>query len=91
VYFRSWLWVAAQSDDRSLCEAIQDQASLDVIIGTAIAYIVIRTGIVGRKWLNYLATAALAVPGVVLGWESATSGPSMAQMCRSRLFRLGIA
>ena len=42
-------------------------ATLDVIIGTAIAYIVIRTGIVGRKWLDYLATAALAVPGVVLG------------------------
>ena len=42
-------------------------ASLDVIIGTAIAYIVIRTGIFGRKWLDYLATAALAVPGVVLG------------------------
>ena len=42
-------------------------ASLDVIIGTAIAYIVIRTGIFGRKWLDYLATVALAVPGVVLG------------------------
>ena len=42
-------------------------ATLDVIIGTAIAYIVIRTGIFGRKWLDYLATAALAVPGVVLG------------------------
>lgn len=42
-------------------------AVLDVIIGTAIAYIVIRTGIWGRKSLDYLATAALAVPGVVLG------------------------
>lgn len=42
-------------------------AVLDVIIGTAIAYIVIRTGIFGRKALDYLATAALAVPGVVLG------------------------
>ncbi len=39
----------------------------DVILGTAIAYIVIRTGIKGRKTLDYLATAALAVPGVVLG------------------------
>ena len=29
-------------------------ASLDVIIGTAIAYIVIRTGIFGRQWLDYL-------------------------------------
>jgi len=42
-------------------------ASIDVILGTAIAYIVWRTGIVGRKWLDYVATAALAVPGVVLG------------------------
>ncbi|GAB1381256.1 ABC transporter permease [Pararhodobacter aggregans] len=42
-------------------------ATLDVIIGTAIAYIVLRTGIAGRKWLDYMATAALAVPGVVLG------------------------
>lgn len=42
-------------------------ATLDVIIGTAIAYIVVRTKIFGRKGLDYLATAALAVPGVVLG------------------------
>ena len=42
-------------------------AGIDVILGTAIAYIVWRTGIVGRKWLDYVATAALAVPGVVLG------------------------
>ncbi|GHE87977.1 ABC transporter permease [Aliiroseovarius zhejiangensis] len=42
-------------------------ATLDVIIGTAIAYIVLRTQIFGRKGLDYLATAALAVPGVVLG------------------------
>lgn len=42
-------------------------AILDVIIGTAIAYIVLRTRIFGRKGLDYLATAALAVPGVVLG------------------------
>lgn len=42
-------------------------ATFDVIIGTAIAYIVLRTGIFGRKGLDYLATAALAVPGVVLG------------------------
>ncbi len=42
-------------------------ATLDVIIGTAIAYIVLRTNIFGRKGLDYLATAALAVPGVVLG------------------------
>lgn len=42
-------------------------ATADVIFGTAIAYIVWRTGIPGRKWLDYGATAALAIPGVVLG------------------------
>ncbi len=42
-------------------------AGIDVIFGTAIAYIVWRTGLFGRKWLDYLATGALAVPGVVLG------------------------
>ena len=42
-------------------------ALFDVMLGTAIAYIVWRTGIPGRKWLDYGATAALAVPGVVLG------------------------
>ena len=42
-------------------------ASADVAIGTAIAYIVLRTGIAGRKWLDYVSTGALAIPGVVLG------------------------
>ena len=42
-------------------------ATVDVIFGTAIAYVVWRTGLPGRKWLDYGATAALAVPGVVLG------------------------
>lgn len=42
-------------------------ALFDVILGTAIAYIVWRTDLIGRKWLDYGATAALAVPGVVLG------------------------
>ena len=42
-------------------------ALIDVVLGVAIAYIVVRTRIVGRKWLDYMATAALAVPGVVLG------------------------
>jgi iron(III) transport system permease protein len=42
-------------------------ALFDVILATAIAYIVWRTDIVGRKWLDYGASAALAVPGVVLG------------------------
>lgn len=40
---------------------------IGVIIGTAISYIVLRTRIPGRHWLDYLASAALAVPGVVLG------------------------
>lgn len=42
-------------------------ASADVIIGTAIAYIVWRTRLVGREWLDYTAMGALAIPGVVLG------------------------
>lgn len=42
-------------------------ALFDVILATAIAYVVWRTNLVGRKWLDYGATAALAVPGVVLG------------------------
>ena len=42
-------------------------ALFDVILGTAIAYIVYRTNLTGRRWLDYGATLALAVPGVVLG------------------------
>jgi iron(III) transport system permease protein len=40
---------------------------IDVMIGTAIAYLVLRTKLAGRHWLDYTAMAALAVPGVVLG------------------------
>ena len=40
---------------------------IDIILGTAIAYVVWRTGIRGRKWLDQIAMASLAVPGVVLG------------------------
>ena len=40
---------------------------IDVIIGTAIAYLVLRTTLAGRAWFDYVAMAALAVPGVVLG------------------------
>jgi iron(III) transport system permease protein len=40
---------------------------IDVVLGSAIAYLAIRTKIVGRQWLDYLASAAIAVPGVVLG------------------------
>ncbi len=42
-------------------------ALMDVILATAIAYVVWRTKLAGRKWLDYGATGALAVPGVVLG------------------------
>ena len=42
-------------------------ALFDVVIGTAIAYIVWRTALPSRQWLDYMATAALAVPGVVIG------------------------
>ena len=42
-------------------------AGIDVVFGTAIAYIVLRTGLAGRKWLDYAAMGAVAIPGVVLG------------------------
>ena len=42
-------------------------AFIDVILGTAIAYIVIRTKIFGRQWLDYTAMAAVAIPGLVIG------------------------
>jgi len=42
-------------------------AGIDIILGTAIAYVVWRTSLPGRKWLDYAATAAVAIPGVVLG------------------------
>ncbi|GLS34719.1 ABC transporter permease [Mesorhizobium tianshanense] len=40
---------------------------IDVAVGGAIAYLVLRTRIVGRRWLDWAATSALAIPGVVLG------------------------
>lgn len=40
---------------------------IDIVLGTAIAYVVMRTNVIGRKWLDYMAVSALAVPGVVLG------------------------
>ena len=42
-------------------------ALVDVIIGTAIAYLVLRTQLPGRQLLDHMATVALAMPGVVLG------------------------
>lgn len=41
-------------------------ALADVILGTAIAYIILRTRVPFRHWLDYMASAALAIPGVVL-------------------------
>ena len=41
-------------------------AGLDVVIGTAIAYLILRTNLPGRRWLDYRASAALAIPGLVL-------------------------
>ncbi len=41
-------------------------ALFDVLLATAIAYIVQRTRLPGRHVLDYLGTAAVAVPGVVL-------------------------
>ncbi len=41
-------------------------AGLDVLIGTAIAYLILRTQLPARQWLDYLASAALAIPGLVL-------------------------
>jgi iron(III) transport system permease protein len=40
---------------------------IDVVLGVAIAYLVLRTRMIGREWLDWMATAALAIPGVVLG------------------------
>jgi iron(III) transport system permease protein len=42
-------------------------AVLDVVIATAIAYIMLRTRIPGRQALDFTVTIALAIPGVVLG------------------------
>jgi iron(III) transport system permease protein len=42
-------------------------ATLDVVIATAIAYLMLRTRIPGRQALDFTVTIALAIPGVVLG------------------------
>ena len=42
-------------------------ATIDVILGTAIAYLVLRTKLIGRQWLDYTAMAAVAIPGLVIG------------------------
>jgi iron(III) transport system permease protein len=42
-------------------------ATLDVVIATAIAYLMLRTKLPGRNALDFTVTVALAIPGVVLG------------------------
>jgi len=42
-------------------------ATIDIILGTAIAYLVLRSKIRFRHWIDYVAMASLAVPGLVLG------------------------
>ena len=41
-------------------------AGLDVILGVTIAYLILRTTLPARQWLDWMATASLAVPGIVL-------------------------
>ena len=41
-------------------------ATIDVVIGIAIAYLILRTRIPARQWLDFVASAAIAVPGIVL-------------------------
>ncbi|MFT3819445.1 MAG: iron ABC transporter permease [Rubrivivax sp.] len=41
-------------------------AGLDVVLGVAIAYLMLRTTLPARRWLDWTATASLAVPGIVL-------------------------
>jgi iron(III) transport system permease protein len=41
-------------------------ATMDVVLGTAIAYLILRTRLRGRQILDFMATAALAIPGIVL-------------------------
>jgi len=41
-------------------------AGLDVLLGVTIAYLILRTTLPARQWLDWIATASLAVPGIVL-------------------------
>ncbi|MEO8836501.1 MAG: iron ABC transporter permease [Caldimonas sp.] len=52
---------------------------IDVVVGTAIAYIILRTRLPGRRWLDVAASSALAIPGVVLaiGYLRTFSGFSL--------------
>ncbi len=41
-------------------------AGIDVLLGVSIAYLILRTTLPARQWLDWIATASLAVPGIVL-------------------------
>lgn len=41
-------------------------AGLDVVLGVTVAYLVLRSKLPAGKWLDWAATASLAVPGIVL-------------------------
>lgn len=41
-------------------------AAIDVVLAVAIAWLVLRTRLPGRRWLDWSASAALAIPGIVL-------------------------
>jgi iron(III) transport system permease protein len=41
-------------------------AGIDVILGVAIAYLILRTRLPARQWLDWIGSAALAIPGIVL-------------------------
>lgn len=41
-------------------------ASIDVVLGVAISYLILRTRLPAREWLDWSASAALAIPGIVL-------------------------
>jgi iron(III) transport system permease protein len=41
-------------------------AGIDVVLGVAIAWLLLRSSLPGRQWLDWGASAALAIPGIVL-------------------------
>ncbi|MEO6268712.1 MAG: iron ABC transporter permease [Lautropia sp.] len=41
-------------------------AGIDVVLGVAIAYLILRTRLPGRQLLDWIGSAALAIPGIVL-------------------------
>ncbi len=41
-------------------------AGLDVLLGVAIAYLMLRSTLPAARWLDWIASASLAVPGIVL-------------------------